>query len=327
MTVLVVAVGEGRYMPAALASVVDQTHRRLQILAIGAGGQGLRETAESFRDSRIEVIELAGSPSRASMFTEAIERVEGEYVAYLDDEAVYYHDHVATLVGLLTSADDASAACSRFYSTHCQILADDSRQVLAKTAGRSPHFDRGRHFRPHYAPLAALMHRVDLLNRTGPFAEMQDTASECDMVRRIAEVADFVDTDRITGERFVSGSALRDEQRAPAETDDQADLCERVLSTARMLEADGDSLRAAKLYERAADLGEDGLWTTYQAARALQAVGDRDSYAMELCQHINQHRPSVDSLLLEAKLHRSADRIERAVGLLDRARRTLQRRG
>ncbi len=327
MTVLVVAAGDGRYMSAALASVVDQTHRRLQILAVGAGGQGLREAAESFRDSRVEVIELAGAPSRACLFNEAIERVEGEYVAYLDDEAVYYHDHVATLVGLLSSGDDASAACSRFYTTHCQILPDDSRQVLAKTAGRSPHFDRGRHFRPHHAPIVSLMHLADLLDRTGPFAEIADRASECDMVRRLAEVAGFVDTDQITGERFISTDSSRNGQRAPAETDDQADLCERVLSTARMLEADGDSLRAAKLYERAADLGEDGLWTTFQAARALQAIGDRDSYAMELCQHINQHRPSVDSLLLEAKLHRSADRIERAVGLLDRARRTLQRRG
>jgi len=103
---------------------------------------------------------------------------------------------------------------------------------------------------------------------------------------------------------------------------------DRAIRLGRAAEADGSFARAADLYE--ADGAFDGrpgdrLLTCEAAAGALWHDGGQDGRALELCRHVNDRRPTVASLLLEARLRRRSGQPERAVELLRRARGVLRK--
>ena len=507
VTVLIPTFNRREYLPAALESAVDQTYRRCQIIVVNDGGRSVRDIVRAFNDSRILLLESNEQLGKAHALNRGIEYSEGKYVAYLDDDDVHYPHHVETLVDLLEGSTDCEAAYSDLYRTHHRTLYDGAREVLGKVLACSRDFDRWFLFRFNHIPHTSMMHRTDLLDKTGPYNESLRTLIGWDMARRMAFYSDFAHTEEITGERFSpvdecdlvgrkvrtdhadhmsdlrtiratrppkpwpkvkdlsiifapekmehkSGQVLPRllnntlapyelilplplEQLAGLDTDmpnilplpvgppaggrDRVDkamkVCEgdyvalisdsvqiatgwveapmhALMNSARPLEAirvghedgnipsavfrrhelayararfpdktvaesakaagiafrdcepdeapfafdevesraaslenDGDFLKADGIYERTAREQGSGLWMKQRAAHALYIATGHDHRAMELCRQLNRARPTVDSLMLEAKLHRRVDRIDEAVTLLEKARKTLQRRG
>ena len=507
VTVLIPTFNGRAYLPAALGSAVEQTYRRLQIIVVNDGGESVRDIVRSFNDSRIILLERKDNRGKAYSLNEGLEYSEGKYVAYLDDDDVHYPHHVQTLVDLLEGPTDCAVGYSDLYRTYCRILPDGAREVLGKVVAASCDFDRRSLFGVNHVPLVSMMHRTDLLDRTGPYNESVRVLIGRDMGRRMAFYSDFAHTNEITGEVFgaidrggrpsqkmglaraeytrdlmtirttrppkpwpkvedlsivfapekmdqKAKKVLRDigvwtitpyrmilplplDQLAEADTEmpnvlplpagpgatrerriDQAlKVCEgqyvalvpesvkveagwveapmhalmnsarpleairlgggngsvppavfrkhelaharaefpemtvaesakaakltvrgpephelpfpfdKMQSAAECLEGDGECLKAAALYEQIARQGGDALRMKQRAAQAFCAATGHDDRAMELCRELNGARPTVDSLFLEAKLHRSADRIDEAVTLLEKARITLQRRG
>ena len=100
-----------------------------------------------------------------------------------------------------------------------------------------------------------------------------------------------------------------------------------LLNTAKALEKNGESLKAARLYEHIDREHGNALWMKLRAGKAYYDTGGYDARALELSRELNSRRPTVDSLLLEARLHRRADRIDQGIDVLERAQKLLQRKG
>jgi hypothetical protein len=100
-----------------------------------------------------------------------------------------------------------------------------------------------------------------------------------------------------------------------------------VVGEAKAFEGEGSLVRAAYLYKQAARDFGNTLWMNERAAECLYRAGGRDAEAMTLVRGLNGKRPTPSTLLLEARLHRRADRNEEAVALLERAERILAGEG
>ncbi len=507
VTVLIPTFNRRNYLPAAIGSVVEQTYRRLQIIVVNDGGESVRDIIRSFNDSRIILLERTDNRGKACSLNEALQYAEGKYVAYLDDDDIYYPHHIETLLGLLEGDTGCGAAYSDLYKTHCRILPDGTRQVLGKVVKISRDFDRWLLLHFNHVLGVSLMHRTDLLDKTGPYNESIRILIDWDMTRRLAFFTDFAHTNIITGEFFGpvgecdrisyrmrldraeylrnvlmirsrrppkpwpkvkdlsiillpdrldddTGKMLRDiwlwtftpyqvilplpaDQLAKLSTempnilklpvppkmsrdrriDEALKACQGdyialvpkgtpisagwveapmhalvnsarpletimlqdcgenfpaaiyrrhelnharaqspnatvkksaeavglilrkiepdefpfqfddLQNTALSLENEGDPLKAAMLYEEIYPKHNNTLWMKWRAARALSNAAAHDDRALELCQELNLTRPTVDTLMLEAKLHRRADRIDQAVGLLREAQKILRGRG
>jgi hypothetical protein len=88
-------------------------------------------------------------------------------------------------------------------------------------------------------------------------------------------------------------------------------------------ENEGNWFHAAQLYEKIADRHQNALWMKKLAAKAFYQAKDYNR-AGKLCSQVNQHKPSVDTLLLEAKLRRRDKNYDSAIELLTTAKNTLQ---
>jgi hypothetical protein len=101
------------------------------------------------------------------------------------------------------------------------------------------------------------------------------------------------------------------EEELPFQFDD-------LLRDAKLAEADGDWGTAARLFEQMRDRFGNHLWMTTMAARAYFEAGDHPK-AGQLSEQANGERPTVDTLLLEAKVRRRRQDFGTAIRLLMKA--------
>jgi glycosyltransferase involved in cell wall biosynthesis len=194
------------YLAAALGSVVRQNYRNIQIIVANDGGADCAGVVESFNDKRIVFINRKQNRGLPFTFNEALGKARGKFVCYLGDDDIYYPEHVGTLVNALESHSPGApgylAAYSDLYKVYCKVEPDGSRTVLSKVVEISRDYDPFLMLYFNNVLQVSLMHRRDLLDKTGPYNENLNVLIDWDMNRRLAFFTDFLHVPQITGEYY-----------------------------------------------------------------------------------------------------------------------------
>jgi hypothetical protein len=188
-----------RYLPEALASALGQDYRNIEVFVVNDGGQDVSDIVSHFGDARIRFINRKENRGKAHSLNEALGQARGKYVAYLDDDDMWYPNHISTLVSALENSD-AGLAYSDLYKSWCRVKEDGTRVVLAKRVEVSRDFDRFFMMYINHVLHVSMMHRRDLLDKTGPYNESLNVMVDWDMTRRMAFFCDFKHVYEITGE-------------------------------------------------------------------------------------------------------------------------------
>jgi hypothetical protein len=98
---------------------------------------------------------------------------------------------------------------------------------------------------------------------------------------------------------------------------------DQLLEQAQRTENNGDPAKAGQIFEHIAARYQNQLWMKSLAAAAWFKAGDC-SRAAHLSRQVNQTRPTVDTLLLEAKIKRKEKDFGGSIDLLQRAQQILQ---
>jgi len=96
-----------------------------------------------------------------------------------------------------------------------------------------------------------------------------------------------------------------------------------LLKEAQTAEKDGNWAKASEMFEYIADHHQNELWMKALAAKAFYKAGDLTK-ASKLSSEVNQQRPTVNTLLLEAKVLREEKDFSLAIELLKRAEQILE---
>ena len=190
------------YMAQALESAVRQRYENIEIIVVNDGGCDVTSIVKSFNDTRIIFINRRENRGKAFSLNEAIAAARGKYIAYLDDDDIYYPNHIETLVGALENGSDCGAAYSDLYKTYCRIMPDGRRVVLSKVVEVSRDFDRFVMLYFNHVLHVSCLHRRDLLEKTGLYNEDLNILIDWDMTRRLAFFTDFCHVPDITGEYY-----------------------------------------------------------------------------------------------------------------------------
>jgi len=202
VSVLIPTFNRPQYLYEALASVLHQSYISLRVIVINDGGQDVSDMVNSFNDPRLTFIDRKENRGKAFSLNEALNRAEGKYIAYLDDDDVYYPHHIETLVNALENQTDCQVAYSDFYKAYCRVSHDGSRPVLSKVVDVSRDFDRFFMLYFNHVLHVCLMHRRELMAKTGPYNEQLNVLIDWDMTRRLAFFSDFHHVCKITGEYY-----------------------------------------------------------------------------------------------------------------------------
>jgi glycosyltransferase involved in cell wall biosynthesis len=204
VSVLMPTFNRPKYLSQALASALNQTYENLQIIVVNDGGQDVTDIINASNDPRIIFLNRKQNYGKAFSLNQALAEAEGKYIAYLDDDDLYYPNHIELLVNALEKNPDCGAAYSDLYKTYCRILPDGTREILSKIVEVSRDFDR--YFMLYYNHVlhVSLMHRKDLLEKTGPYNENLNILIDWDMTRKLVFFTDFYHIPDITGEFYSS---------------------------------------------------------------------------------------------------------------------------
>jgi len=202
VTVLVPTFNRRRYLAEALRSLAGQTYANFEAVVVNDGGEPVADVVAALADPRFTLIERRDNRGKAASLNEGLARARGSYVAYLDDDDLYYPAHLAALLDALQADGGCGAAYTDLYKVHCRVRPDGSRQVLGKIVNVSRDFDRFLICHFNHVLHVSLMHRRDLLDRTGPYNERLRVLVDWDMTRRLAFFTDFRHVPRVTGEYY-----------------------------------------------------------------------------------------------------------------------------
>jgi hypothetical protein len=98
---------------------------------------------------------------------------------------------------------------------------------------------------------------------------------------------------------------------------------DNLLQQALSAEKDGNWSQAGRMFEYIAENHQNELWMKRLAAKAFFKAADH-TRAAEFSHNVNQQRPTVDTLLLEAKIKRENKNFNSAIELLKTAEQILE---
>ena len=174
----------------ALASAAAQTHSPLEIILVDAAGLG----EEAYRDACAGIpvtLAIPESPlSRPCAANFGLERAEGEYLLFLDEDDWLAPDHLEHLLDYLTSQDQLSAAYSSTRKT------DVAGEVTLDTFDWP--FDRLLLMKDNFIPIHAMLFARGLLDQGCRFDESYEIYEDWDFWLQLSEHTDFRHLDYCT---------------------------------------------------------------------------------------------------------------------------------
>ncbi len=89
-----------RIIREAIQSVITQEFKDFELIIVNDGGdESVESTIKQFADSRIRYLRISHS-GLAGALNAGLRLAKGEYISYLDDDDIYYPNHLSTLLGV-----------------------------------------------------------------------------------------------------------------------------------------------------------------------------------------------------------------------------------
>ena len=200
----------------ALQSILDQTYPNIEIIVVNDAGQDVSGVVAKLNSSnKINYIAHDRNQGLAAARNMGIHASKGSYIAYLDDDDIYFPEHVATLVDRLKNGGHAVAYSDAYRGL--QTLEGDRYVVKVRDIPYSLEFDRLRMLCQNFIPVLCLMHRRACLERAGMFDARLKRYEDWDLWIRMSQHYEFVHIKKVTCEFRcrTDGSSMIASSKAP----------------------------------------------------------------------------------------------------------------
>ena len=183
----------------AIKSVLEQSYQNFEIIVINDAGADV-ENIISFLNQRKNITYMKHSQNRglAAARNSGIKVARGKYIAYLDDDDIYYPDHIESLVRFLQESD-YKVVYTDAYRAH-QIKENSRYTVTKRDLPYSFDFDCDRILLENFIPVLCFMHEKSCLDEVGFFDEELSTQEDWDLWVRLSRKYKFAHLPKVTCE-------------------------------------------------------------------------------------------------------------------------------
>jgi len=182
-----------------LQSILNQTYHNIEIIVVNDAGADVEGIVNHHNhNGRISYARHASNRGLGAARNTGIKLARGKYIAYLDDDDLFYPDHVATLVNALEGSD-YMVAYTDAHRAH-QVL-DNGRYVLVgRDVPYSHDFNYDAILINNFVPVLCFMHEKKCLDSSGLFDESLTTHEDWDLWIRMSRSFRFNHVKKVTCE-------------------------------------------------------------------------------------------------------------------------------
>jgi glycosyltransferase involved in cell wall biosynthesis/Tfp pilus assembly protein PilF len=183
----------------AVKSVLNQTYQDFEIMVVNDGGPDIEHLLTPLNSKgNIVYLKHARNRERSAARNSGIKLARGKYLAYLDDDDLFYPDHLQTLVDFLETSD-YQVAYTDAYRAH-EKKVNGGYEVTSRDIPYSHDFDPDRLLVLNYFPNLCVMHEKSCLDRVGLFDETFAIHEDWDLWIRLSREYDFAHIAKTTCE-------------------------------------------------------------------------------------------------------------------------------
>jgi glycosyltransferase involved in cell wall biosynthesis/Flp pilus assembly protein TadD len=198
VSVIVPTFNRPQMLEASIKSIISQTMQDFEIIVVNDAGQDISSVLKRFKDKRIKYLQHNQNKGLAAARNTGIKSATGKYITYLDDDDIYYPNHLEILVNYLESSN-YKVAYTDAYRAHYE--RENSRYVLkTKDLPYSSDFDCDRILTGNFIPVLCFMHEKKCLDDVGLFDETLTSHEDWDLWIRMSRKYEFGHIKKVTAE-------------------------------------------------------------------------------------------------------------------------------
>lgn len=183
----------------AVQSILDQTFPNFEIIVVNDGGPDVSGMLASLGSpEKIVYIRHEKTMDRSSARNTGLAAARGKYIGYLDDDDIFYPDHLEKLLRTLQRTG-LKVAYSDTYQAF-QTRRDGRYVVRKRKRFPAREFDAEQMLIANYIPTLCIMHEKSCLEATGIFDTSLSTHEDWDLWIRFAHHFQFAHLKSITCE-------------------------------------------------------------------------------------------------------------------------------
>jgi glycosyltransferase involved in cell wall biosynthesis/radical SAM superfamily enzyme YgiQ (UPF0313 family) len=183
----------------AVESVLNQTVSDFEIIVVNDAGADVENVVNGLnKRGKITYVRHSKNRGLAAARNTGIKLARGKYIAYLDDDDIFYTDHLETLVNVLENSDYRIAYTDAYRSF--QVKENGKYIEKKKDIPYSYDFDYDQILVTNFIPVLCFMHEKSCFNKTGLFDESLKVLEDWDLWIRMSRNYELYHIKKATAE-------------------------------------------------------------------------------------------------------------------------------
>ncbi len=183
------------YLKEAVESIKNQTYRNIELIIVEDGTSDANKFAASLKSENISRIEYVPIPKsgRCIAGNVGLAHTTGKYIVFLDDDDLFFADHLEVLVTELENHEAIDACYTSAFQVSTKVLSKNPlkyKEMTHDVIYRQP-FSRCLMWYNNYIPIQAIMFSRKLYDTYGGFDEELDNLEDWNLWTRYSMEHDF----------------------------------------------------------------------------------------------------------------------------------------
>jgi GT2 family glycosyltransferase len=198
--------GRGGKLKEAITSVASQTYSHIELVVVEDGGQDIQSAKpqiealqQSGRIHSVKYLPLS-KVGRCEAGNSALEAATGQLCCFLDDDDLFYADHLEVLVNAWLSNQKLGAVYSLAYEVRTEVISEEPwvyKDVLHNLIHRQE-FNRGIMWHHNYLPIQSVLFQRQLYLDYGGFDLSLENLEDWNLWVRYSLKYDFLLIPKVT---------------------------------------------------------------------------------------------------------------------------------
>ncbi len=186
-----------------LQCVIRQTYPRIELVVVEDGGDSAQARLEALRASAVlESVRYVAlnKVGRCKAGNRALQEATGAFLGFLDDDDLFYADHVENLARVLSASPELGGVYGLAFQVKTLVLSSSPlryEEKLHQVIHRQP-FERAILWHHNFMPIQAVLFRRELYEQYGGFCGDLENLEDWNLWVRYTQSRDFMLVPKVT---------------------------------------------------------------------------------------------------------------------------------